>query len=77
VRVERLRLRLPGATREEGDGLARAVAAQLASLLSPTADRRIGGLRVRVPIDGGSVAGRTAEKIAAAVARRSGGARNA
>jgi len=77
VRIGRLRLRVPGASREDGRGLATAVSSRLAESLSPTADRRVGGLRVRVPVEARSSASETADAIAAAVAARLGGARDA
>ncbi len=49
IRIKRLRVRLPGASKETGYALAQALREQLGHLPAGTAPAHIGALRLRIP----------------------------
>lgn len=77
VRIGRLRLRVPGATPQDGRETAAAVSRRLAETLSSASDRRVGLLRVRLPVPEAASGPEMAVSVADAVARRVRGARDA
>lgn len=70
VRIGRLRLRVPGATREDGRGMATSVSGLLARMLPAKTDRRVAGLQLRLPLDRASSASDTSGVIASAIVSR-------
>jgi hypothetical protein len=49
IRIRRLRLRVPGGSKEAGSALAQGLREQLGNLPSGTAATHIGALRLRIP----------------------------
>jgi hypothetical protein len=70
VRIGRLRLRVPGATRDDGRGMAASVSGLLARMLPTKADQRVAGLQLRLPLDRASSARETPGVIASAIVSR-------